>query len=257
MAEGNHKIQEVKNPHKLLEELTRNLPANPGHNPVLESFTDLDGRIGLMGGSFDPPHFGHLIAARTVCRQLNLHCCVFVPAHQNPLKQSTPLASDRQRFDMLKAVLIDQPDFYVSPIELDLNSNDLQQSKGLSYTVDTLEAIKPQLKENAQLFLMIGSDALTELQAWHKLDRIAELATLVLMVRHGFPVEELNKTAAELPQKIKQLLQDNLTIVPQVAFSSSLARQMLGMGKIPQKYLPEKVLDYAANNELYGYSKKH
>src|SRR6267143_5929702 len=132
-------------------------------------------RIGVFGGTFDPVHVGHLAIAQAALDTAGLDRVVFVPARRSPLKDAAPVASEADRFAMLQAATRDEPRFVVSRAELD--------REGVSYTVDTLEAMKSE----GDLFLILGSDALSDLERWRAPDRIRELATILVAARPGAP----------------------------------------------------------------------
>jgi len=132
-------------------------------------------RIGVFGGSFDPIHVGHLAIALAAVESVPLDVVLFVPARRSPLKERGPVASEADRHAMLVRAVAGEPRFDVSRIELDREPP--------SYTVDTLEA----LRERGDLFLILGSDALAELDRWREPERIRALATILVARRPGAP----------------------------------------------------------------------
>ncbi len=132
-------------------------------------------RLGIFGGSFDPVHVGHLAIALAALQTVPLDEVLFVPARRSPLKEQGPVASEEDRYAMLVRAIGDEPRFGLSRIELDRD--------GPSYTVETLE----ELKEQGELFLIVGSDALAELPRWRSPERIRELATVLVARRPGVP----------------------------------------------------------------------
>jgi nicotinate-nucleotide adenylyltransferase len=135
----------------------------------------LKSRVGVFGGTFDPVHVGHLAIALAALESVPLDRVLFVPARRSPLKDRDPLASVADRVSMLQAAIAGEPRFAVSRVELDRD--------GVSYTVDTLEA----LHSEGELFLILGSDALADLQRWRAPDRIRELSTILVAARPGAP----------------------------------------------------------------------
>ncbi len=135
----------------------------------------LTARLGVFGGTFDPVHVGHLAIALAALESVPLERVLFVPARRSPLKDRDPLASVADRVAMLEAAIANEPRFVLSRAELDRD--------GVSYTVDTLEA----LREQGELFLILGSDALADLARWRAPDRIRELATILVAARPGAP----------------------------------------------------------------------
>jgi len=131
-------------------------------------------RLGVLGGTFDPPHVGHLLAASDAFEALALDKLLFVPAKVPPFKSRTVQASADQRQRMLELTLDDDPRFEASRIELDRD--------GLSFTVDTLQALRNETP-GVSLFMLIGEDLATQIASWRDAARIADLATIVVLVR--------------------------------------------------------------------------
>src|SRR5258706_9716412 len=132
-------------------------------------------RVGVFGGTFDPVHVGHLAIALAALESVPLDRVLFVPARRSPLKDRDPVASAADRVTMLESAIASEPRFALSPVELERD--------GVSYTVDTLEA----LRKEGELFLILGSDALADLARWRAPDRIHELATILVAARPGAP----------------------------------------------------------------------
>jgi nicotinate-nucleotide adenylyltransferase len=131
-------------------------------------------RLGVLGGTFDPPHVGHLLAASDALEALSLDKVLFVPAKVPPYKTRTVQASPEQRLKMLELTLGNDPRFDASRLELDRD--------GLSFTVDTLDALTKGTP-GVSLFMLIGEDLATQIASWRDAARIADLATIVVLVR--------------------------------------------------------------------------
>lgn len=131
-------------------------------------------RLGVFGGSFDPPHLGHLLAASDAFETLALDRLLFIPAGVQPFKARTVEATGAQRLRMLELTIDGDPRFAADPIEI--------ERTGLSYTVDTLEALAAR-HPDAQRFLLIGEDLAGQIARWRAPARIAELAEIVVLVR--------------------------------------------------------------------------
>jgi nicotinate-nucleotide adenylyltransferase len=131
-------------------------------------------RLGVLGGTFDPPHVGHLLAASDACEALALDRVLFVPAKVPPYKSRTVQASPEQRLKMLELTIGNDPRFEASRLELDRD--------GLSFTVDTLDALAKGMP-GVSLFMLIGEDLATQIASWRDAARIADLATIVVLVR--------------------------------------------------------------------------
>jgi nicotinate-nucleotide adenylyltransferase len=136
-------------------------------------------RIGVFGGTFDPPHVGHLLLAADAREALRLDRLIFIPVYAQPFKMGTPpVASPQDRLEMVRLAVADDANYAVDEAEI--------SRKGLSYTVDTLEHLAGRFK-GAELFLLMGQDVLAGFPKWRNPERIQELATLALMMRSGAP----------------------------------------------------------------------
>jgi nicotinate-nucleotide adenylyltransferase len=136
-------------------------------------------RIGVFGGTFDPPHVGHLLLAADAREALRLDRLIFIPVYAQPFKMGTPpVASPQDRLEMVRLAVADDANYAVDDAEI--------SRKGLSYTVDTLEHLAGRFK-GAELFLLMGQDVLAGFPKWRNPERIQELATLALMMRSGAP----------------------------------------------------------------------
>lgn len=131
-------------------------------------------RLGVLGGTFDPPHVGHLLAASDACEALALDKVLFVPAKIPPYKSRTVQASPDQRLEMLRLTLGPDSRFEASRLELDRD--------GLSFTVDTLDALS-KATPGVSLFMLIGEDLASQIASWRDAARIAELASIVVLIR--------------------------------------------------------------------------
>ena len=188
-------------------------------------------RIGLLGGSFDPPHNGHLLAAGDAHTALELDRVVFIPAAVQPLKVGYVNAAAAQRLAMVRLMAEGDPRFEVSEIEIDRG--------GLSYTVDTLTTLAAQMP-SAELFWLIGADVPQSFAKWRDPERIVELATVVVLQRSG-EVPDLSGLPGP-PQ-----------LLPSRRFdvSSTEIRQRVREGKSIRGFVPDAVAEYIASERLY------
>ncbi len=194
----------------------------------------------LYGGSFDPPHLGHLAIARQVLERFAVDRLVFLPASHSPLKEGTPTATDAQRLDMLRLATIDEPRFSVSDFEL--------RKGGISYTVDTLRVWRQQ-EPNTELLFIAGMDSLLTLHAWREPLEIIRLCKFVTFRRPGFPLpspEEL-----KLPQDVARQLLAQVIDGPLVDVSSSDIRARAAQGEALDGLVPDPIAKYIATNGLY------
>lgn len=145
-----------------------------GHRVGAEALTGV--RLGILGGTFDPPHVGHLLAASDAVEALGLDRLLFIPAAVQPFKSGRVEASPAERLRMLQLMVGDDPRFAVDSIEID--------REGLSYTVDTLAALSAR-DPGARRFLLIGEDLAGQIESWREPRRIAALAEIVVLSRGG------------------------------------------------------------------------
>jgi nicotinate-nucleotide adenylyltransferase len=198
-------------------------------------------RLGLLGGTFDPPHYGHLVAAQEAAWQLRLERVLFLPARRNPLKAAGPTSTAADRCRMVELAIGDDPRFALSTADL--------ERPGPSYTVDLLGRLRAELGAEAELFFLVGADVLAELPAWRQPGRLLELATgLVVLGRPGWPAPDPGEAEARLgapPGRILGLA------MPGVDVSSSELRRRARVGQ-PLRYLtPPAVERYIAEHGLY------
>ena len=202
--------------------------------------------IGLMGGTFDPVHYGHLVIAEEVRATLNLSEIVFIPAGQPPHKTGHHITEAQHRLAMLELAIASNPHFRISLMEI--------ERTGPSYTVDTLRTLREQLGTDTALFFIIGWDSLEELYTWYKAPDILTLVTYLVAVRRpGYEEDaEYNKV---LEQRLPGILQRLLVVqAPQLEISATDLRQRVAE-KRPIKYqTPEAVETYIKENRLYGHS---
>ncbi len=183
-------------------------------------------RIGVFGGTFDPVHVGHLAIAQAALETAGLDRVVFVPARRSPLKDSEPVAGEADRLAMLVLATKDEPRFSVSSVELD--------REGPSYTVDTLEALRP----TGDLFLILGSDALADLAKWRSPERIKELASLLVARRPGAPEPDAASGARAFD-------------APCLDISSRELRARASRGLSLRYLVPDEVWRHIASGGLY------
>jgi nicotinate-nucleotide adenylyltransferase len=190
-------------------------------------------RIGVFGGTFDPPHVGHLLLAADARDALNLNRLIFVPAASQPLKVDTPaIASAQDRLEMLRLIVADDANYQVDEAEID--------RKGLSFTVDTLEHLSTRYP-GAQLFLLLGQDTLQTFGKWKNPERIRQLATLAVMQRSGRKGSRADNTAEGV-----------ITVsTRRVDVSSTEIRERLRSGKSIKGFVPESVERFIDARGLY------
>ncbi len=194
-------------------------------------------RLGLLGGTFDPPHYGHLLAAQEVAWRLQIDRVLFLPARQNPLKRGEPSSSAEDRCDMVALAVADNPIFELSRLDLDRPPP--------SYTADLLRALE---SPEYELFFLVGADILPELPKWREPRQIVQLARLVVVNRPGAPRPDLDRLERLLPGVGER---SEHVQIPGVDVSSSDIRRRVAAGR-PIRYLtPPAVERYIMDRGLY------
>ena len=203
--------------------------------------------IGILGGTFDPVHFGHLQTAQQVYRQLNLERVIFVPA-ANPPHRIPPVASIEHRIRMLQLALPMYAGFELDDRE--------QRLGGISYTVRTLESFRDELGDHP-LGLIMGADAFAGFETWHRWQDILDLAHLLVMNRPGTSVSVLPDWANSRVSDEFNVLENSagghiyfLSLEP-VAISATEIRAALQRSESVAGKLPESVIEYIETNNLY------
>ena len=190
-------------------------------------------RVGIMGGTFDPIHHGHLVAASEVADRFGLDEVVFVPTGMPWQKSSRVVSPAEDRYLMTVIATASNPRFHVSRVDIDRD--------GPTYTVDTLRDIRAAYGTKAQLFFITGADALQRILSWKDTDQMFELAHFVAVTRPGFTL-----TDAHLPADTVTLIQ-----VPAMAISSTDCRERVAAGKPVWYLVPDGVVQYIAKRRLY------
>lgn len=185
-------------------------------------------KIGILGGTFNPPHIGHLIIANEVLDALELDEVRFMPNHVPPHKEKTEEVTDLDRMAMLEDAIAGHPSFYIEGIEI--------ERKGTSYTHDTIKLLKER-EPNSEFFFIIGADMIEYLPNWHRIDELVELVQFVGVKRPGY------NEKTEYPITMVQ--------VPQMFISSSMIRRKLRTGKTVKYLLADSVAKYIKGNDLY------
>jgi nicotinate-nucleotide adenylyltransferase len=195
--------------------------------------------IGVMGGTFNPIHYGHLVAAETAREAFNLSRVIFVPSGRPPHKPGTVVAPAEHRYLMTFLATASHERFDTSRIELD--------RPGPSYTSDTLEALNA-VYPGARWYFITGADAVMEMPTWHHVERIFARADVIAASRPGYTLRraELEARLGPLTRRIYDLQ------VPALAISSSEVRARLAQGLSIRYLVPDAVAHYIYKNRLYG-----
>jgi len=186
-------------------------------------------RIGILGGTFDPPHVGHLLAGSDAFEALALDRLHFVPAAQQPLKAGLAAAAAHHRAAMVERLIAGDPRFVLDPIEIERG--------GLSYTVDTVRALRARWTGDVALFLLLGRDVAATLPKWREPEALATLAQIVVLTRAG--------EAVDLPAGARTLATRRVDV------SSTEIRARVREGKSIRGFVPDAVAEYIAAADLY------
>ena len=211
-------------------------------------------RLGILGGTFDPIHVGHLDAADAASAALALNEIVLIPTHDQPLRVSEPRATVYQRFALAALAIEDRPDWQISDMEL--------VREGRSYTEDTLRALQDSGWRASQLFFILGTDAFAGIAAWRGYPSVLDLAHFVVIARPGVAIDEAALRVPELrsrtsppPEGAESL--DGPTHIFLVHahtrdVSSTMIRERLASGLPIDDLVPDRVARHIQKHHLYG-----
>ncbi len=197
-------------------------------------------KMGVLGGTFDPVHKGHLMIAEEARSQLNLSEVIFVPARQSPLKPNRHMAPVEHRLQMLRLAIAGKPCFKLSTIEI--------ERAGPSYTVDTIVQLRRKIGQGDELFFILGWDSLAELHKWREPSRIIETCYLVAAPRSGCTKPDLNALEIFIPGISERVI---FLDKPVVDISASEIRARIAQGLTIGRLVPRPVADYIKEHTLY------
>jgi nicotinate-nucleotide adenylyltransferase len=192
-------------------------------------------KIGIFGGTFNPPHIGHLILAERAVESLELDKIIFVPSFISPHKTSKNIVSAEHRFKMLKLCIKGKKHFEVSNLEI--------KRGGTSYTCDTLNHFS-EVFPNSKLFLLVGYDNFVNFHLWKNYKNIFNLSTVVVLKRG---IEAIKKTDKQKHENNNIIFLDT----PLLDISSSEVRERIEKGKPVEYYVLKPVIEYIKNKKLY------
>ncbi len=197
-------------------------------------------KIGVMGGTFDPIHNGHILVAEEARTRLNLTEVLFIPAGQPWLKADQNITLAEHRLEMVRLAIADKPYFKLSTMEVN--------RPGPTYTADTLAELRPQLESVDELFFIVGWDDLAQLPQWRKLSQLVTLCVIVVAPRPGYPPPDLKVLEAVIPGLSKRVM---LMDKPEVDISASEIRDRVARGLSVYHLVPEPVNRYIKQYRLY------
>jgi nicotinate-nucleotide adenylyltransferase len=197
-------------------------------------------KVGILGGTFDPIHYGHLVAGEEARCALGLERVLFVPSARPPHKVEYPVSPPEVRVEMVRLAIADNPAFELSTIELD--------RPGLSYTVDTMAMLQEQLGPSADLYFILGEDALADLPTWHQPEKLLDICQLIAVNRPGYHSFSLRLLERQLPGVERRV---HPVRIPELAIWSTELRARVASG-LPIRYLvPDPVHDFIYQHGLY------
>src|SRR5262245_47023925 len=199
-------------------------------------------RLGLFGGSFDPVHYGHLLLAECAREALALNEVWLLPASVPPHKQGRELASAKARLEMLELALAGYEQLRASPLEIERG--------GVSYTVETLAAVRQQ-QPQAAIFLLMGADSLRDLPTWREPSRICELATPAVVRRGGSPEPDFSVLAQIVSAQRLNDIRAAQVQMPLIELSSTDLRRRAATGQSLRYRTPRAVEKYIETQGLY------
>ncbi len=191
-------------------------------------------RIGIIGGSFNPIHYGHLVSASEVCNKFKLDKVIFVPSSINPLKSTSNLAEAHHRLNMIKLAIADDPRFENSDIEI--------KRGGTSYTIDTIKAFVKEYGKDVNIYFIIGIDAFLEINSWASPDALLRMCKFIVTSRPGYDIREIKPVF----KKHTEIME-----ITCLRISSSDIQKKIKSGAPIRYLLPEKVENYIQKHKLY------
>ncbi|MFN3729357.1 MAG: nicotinate-nucleotide adenylyltransferase [Fimbriimonadaceae bacterium] len=193
-------------------------------------------KIGVLGGTFDPPHLGHLQLAQAAVTHLDLDEVMLMIARRNPMKATIPGASAKQRLEMVRLAIEDHPKVSICDLEL--------QRDGPSYAYESMEQL--EFVKPAEYWFVLGSDAARTLPQWKKVERLLRSARIAMAVR---PPDTQAAALAALPPEMRERIDP--IAMPESHISSTDIRHRIAEGKSVSAFLDPKVLQYIKKHRLY------
>ena len=196
-------------------------------------------RIGLMGGTFRPIHYGHLIIAENAREQLHLDEVWFIPNHSSPFKVSEHTDDADDRIKMVELAIQNHPYFKINTLEI--------ERSGISYSYQTLEWLHEHYPEH-EFFFIMGGDSLEKFETWYYPEIICQYATLAVAIRNDNDMDQLKKYAKNYQSFGAKIV---FLETPNFSVSSSELRDRIAQGKTVRYQLPDAVIEYIRTHHLY------
>jgi nicotinate-nucleotide adenylyltransferase len=197
--------------------------------------------IGLMGGTFDPIHVGHLVTAEEARQQFDLDYVIFVPAGIPPHKDEDKISLAEHRYLMTNLAVMSNPSFVVSRFEID--------QKKPTFTIDTVRHFASLHKPEPNIYFVTGADAILEIFTWKDYKKLLRLSTFIAVSRPGYSLDHFHDTLERTCPEMRQ--QVHLLEIPALAVSSTFIRERVVLGKTIKYLTPEPVEQYIRKHGLY------
>lgn len=197
--------------------------------------------IGLMGGTFDPIHVGHLVAAEEARQQFSLDYVIFVPAGIPPHKEYENITLPEHRHLMTTLAVMSNPSFIVSRFEIEQNKP--------TYTIDTVKHFAGSQNPEPNLYFITGADAIMEIYTWKSYEELLSICTFIAVTRSGYSLRHFHETLDRNCPRLKHKI--HLLEIPALAVSSTYIREKVVLGKTIKYLTPESVEQYIKKFELY------
>jgi nicotinate-nucleotide adenylyltransferase len=195
-------------------------------------------RFGIMGGTFDPPHIAHLVAAEEARVAFSLDRVIFIPAGQPPHKEDCPTSDVEHRYAMVLLATAENPHFDVSRLEIERG--------GPSYSVDTIRELRDRLGPRAVIYFIAGADEILSIESWHEADALPELARFIAVPRPGFDLSLLENA---LPPRF--IASIDVLSMREINISATEIRRRVSNSESIIDLVPRSVEAYIRENGLY------
>ncbi len=198
---------------------------------------------GIFGGSFNPPHMGHLILAQLAAEAAGLNEVLFIPARLPPHKSGAALAAGHHRLRMLEIATANNPDFCVSDMEI--------QRQGPSYTLTTVQTLKKQCAGKAQLTLILGADSVRDIHSWYGAEELVRSVKILGLGRSGVDERDFEDLNRALGRHAAEKLKNSFLHLPLIEISASEIRKRVLEGRTIRYLVPDAVREYIREKKLY------
>ena len=198
-------------------------------------------RVGILGGTFDPIHIGHLIMAEQIREEFQLDKVIFIPSGNPPHKKLQTVTDAEHRYNMVCEALKENPYFEESRIEID--------RKGYTYTIDTLRDLKEHNKNNAHMYYIIGADVLYDLLTWKDYEKVFEICEFIAAMRPGKDRDGFRERIRYLEKEFSAKIHE--AEISLIEVSSTMVRERVKQNKSIRYLVPEAVEEYIRKNRIY------